>query len=575
MTDAPTRPSRWPQVAPDLPIVLIGACAAGVLIILGRSMTFWQDEWGAITFTGGPFEFFKPVNEHWSTIPLLMYRATFGVIGLGSYLPYLAEVIVLHLVAVAATYLLIRPRTGRLVATLACVPMLLLGSGSENLFWAFQTGFVGSVAFGLWAIVLLERGGRTSLVGASCVLLASVMSSGMGLPFLGAAIVRTLLDPTIRRRVIATVPPAAVYGGWFLFIGSAPVTLSSHPGPTAVATFIARGVGHAVGAFSGLGLFPRADLVGVTLFGAALVATGWTVVARPRPPALAAAGLLAIVAMYATIGFVRAGLPSDFATRSRYVYVAAFFLILAAADWLALLRGWAAEQPAVRSVLPVATIVLLVGVTAANAVALGPIRARFQSNADLTRAYITLAASHRSASWIDPQPGLPGMPPVPVLLATIDRFGSPDQDRIVPSVVRNPGDRAREDALLLLVGHGFRIEPGTPAAVALPIQVLALGGASATWDAGCLSLGDVGPKGTVTVAVPTGSRLRVAAPDSIAARAILGLAFPPTRAIDLPVTAGIPLDVVVPDIGDAPVWRVRLDLAAAKGTIQVCRIDRR
>jgi len=157
--------------------VLLGAGAAVILMVLGRSMTFWQDEWGSITFSGGPIDFFKPVNEHWSTFPLLLYRATFGVIGLGSYLPYLAEVIALHLVAVAAAHLLLRPKTGRLVATLACVPMLLLGSGSENLFWAFQTGFVGSVAFGLWALMLLERSGRASLVGASVLLLASVMSS--------------------------------------------------------------------------------------------------------------------------------------------------------------------------------------------------------------------------------------------------------------------------------------------------------------------------------------------------------------------------------------------------------------
>ena len=64
MTDAPPRLSRWPDIAPDLPILVLGACAAVVLIILGRSMTFWQDEWGAITFTGGPLDFLRPVNEH-------------------------------------------------------------------------------------------------------------------------------------------------------------------------------------------------------------------------------------------------------------------------------------------------------------------------------------------------------------------------------------------------------------------------------------------------------------------------------------------------------------------------------
>jgi len=395
----------------------------------------------------------------------------------------------------------------------------------------------------------------------------------MGLPFLGAAVVRTLLDPAIRLRVIATIPPALAYGAWFLAVGSAPVTRASHPGLTAVAEFVARGVGNAVGAFSGLDPLPRGILLGAVLFAAALVATGWAVVTRRRPPALAAAGLLAIVGMYATIGFVRAGLPSDFATRSRYVYVAAFFLILAAADWLVILREWATERPPVRSALLVAIVAVLVGLTAANLAAIAPIRARFQSNADLTRAYIALAVSHRNATWIDPEAGLlPGIPPMPVLLATIDRYGSPERDRLVPGVVRPPGDRAREDALLRLVGRDFRTEPGTPASATLPIDVLALAGASATWDGGCLSIAGIAGRASVTVAVPTGSRVRAVAPDAVAGRAILGLAFPPTRAIDLTLAAGTALDVVVPDIGDASVWRVRLELPATNGAISVCRI---
>src|SRR5207245_7968260 len=147
---------------------------------------------------------------------------------------------------------------------------------------------------------------------------------------------------------------------------------------------------------------------------------------------------------------------------------------------------------------------------AANLAAIGPIRAQFQSNADLTRAYVALATAHRNDVWIDPEPGLLlGMPALPVLLATIDRFGSPDRDRFVPAVARNPGNEARENALLRLVGRGFRAEPGTANGAALPIELVALAGASATWDAGCTTPADLGAKGAVTVAIPTGSRLLV------------------------------------------------------------------
>ena len=97
---APTTPDRGPRAA----------SAGVVLLYLARSMTFWQDEWGSIAFNGGRLDIIRPVNEHWSTIPLLLYRATFALVGLHSYLPYIAEVIALHLVAVAAAFVLIRRR---------------------------------------------------------------------------------------------------------------------------------------------------------------------------------------------------------------------------------------------------------------------------------------------------------------------------------------------------------------------------------------------------------------------------------------------------------------------------------
>ena len=171
----------------DVTFVVLSVIAGAVLLYLGRSLTYWHDEWRSITFTGSATDYLRPVNEHWSTFPLLLYRATFEFVELRSYLPYLTEVIVLHLLAVAAAYVLMRRRVGPFVATALAIPLLFLGAGSENLFWAFQTGFVGSVMFGLWALVLIERTGRWSTVVASVLLLASLLSSGVGLVFLVAA----------------------------------------------------------------------------------------------------------------------------------------------------------------------------------------------------------------------------------------------------------------------------------------------------------------------------------------------------------------------------------------------------
>ena len=288
MHDAPP-PGRWRRLAPNAPFAVLAAVAAIVLLYLARSMTFWQDEWGSITFSGGLMDLIRPVNEHWTMFPLPLYRATFAVFGLHSYLPYIAQVIVLHLIAVAAAYVLIRRRAGWIIATLACIPLLFLGSGSENLFWAFQTTFVGSVAFGLWGLVLLERPGRPSAIGAAILLIATLTSSGMGLFFLVRRSAGRCSTRQSERGSLAVIPAATTYAVWYLTVGDDPVGgASGFAGVSLVADFVVRGVGHAVGGVSGLSFVPRGDLLAVALFVIAVVATGWAVFRARRPPALAA-----------------------------------------------------------------------------------------------------------------------------------------------------------------------------------------------------------------------------------------------------------------------------------------------
>lgn len=574
MVDA-TPPRLRRRVPPTLPIVLLGAAAAVVLLYLARTMTFWQDEWGAIFYTGSGLDILRPVNEHWSTIPLLLYRATFDLVGLHSYLPYIAQVIALHLVAVAATFVLTRHRTGWLIATLVCLPLLLLGSGAENLFWAFQTGFVGSVAFGLWALVLLDRTGRVATVGASILLVAALMSSGMGLFFLVAAFGRTIFDPTARPRVIALLLPGAAYAVWYLTVGKDPVgSTGGFAGALDLAKFAARGIGHAVGATTGLGVLPRGELLGLVLFALVAIATAWAIVKRRPPPALAGGALMAVVAMYTLIGVVRAELASDFATRSRYVYVAAFLFALIVADWLPILREGVSGGMRRRAAAVGVLSVVLVAAIVANIAALGTVRARFASQAELTRAYLALAVAHPGASWIDPASVLPGMPPLPDVLSVLERDGSPVRDDLLPGLVRPPGRPAREAALMRMVGQSFRTGPATAGADLAAPPVTTVADATVELAGRCLTTTVTGPKGRVTVQVPTGSALQITAVRDGTARARLGREEPPSLAIPLALQGGAPLEIKVPDIGDESVWSVGLELPPTVGAVEVCTTAR-
>ena len=308
----------------DVPFIVLALATGALLLYLGRSLTFWHDEWRSITFDGDFVDYFRPVNEHWSTVPLALYRATFELVELRSYLPYLAQVIVLHLVAVSGAYVLMRRRVGPFVATLLALPLLLLGAGAENLFWAFQTGFVGSVAFGVWALVFIERPGRRGAMVASALLIGSLMSSGIGLFFLATAAGRTLFDRSYRSRALAVIPPLVAYLAWHFLAGrDALGTTGELAGPFSVLRFALRGTGYAVEAMAGVVRLPTGGVLGLVVF-ACLGAIAVRRMVRGHPQGLAVGALVGVVSMYVGIGVARADLAVDYARSSRYVYVAAF-----------------------------------------------------------------------------------------------------------------------------------------------------------------------------------------------------------------------------------------------------------
>ena len=52
-----------------------------------------------------------------------------------------------------------RAGVGPWIATAAASVFVLFGPGAEDIIWAFQMGFTGSVAFGLAALILVDHRG--------------------------------------------------------------------------------------------------------------------------------------------------------------------------------------------------------------------------------------------------------------------------------------------------------------------------------------------------------------------------------------------------------------------------------
>lgn len=545
------------------------------LLIIGRHLTFWQDEWSFIgADPSGPAAYLEPHNEHWSTVPLILYRGVLSVVGLHSYLPYMAVLALLHVAAAGGAFVLLARRLPGWAALLAVLPLLVLGSGYEDILWAFQIGFVASVAAGTWGLVALETDQRRwTAIAGTALLIVGLASSGMGVFFVVAAAVRLFVDPAFRRRSIWVVLPGAVFAVWYLAFGRHGAG-GGFASPVAVLRFAARGLTFAVGRVAGFDLAGRIPLLGWVAGAAALllvvVVLARGVMGRLVAP-LALGGVVAATAMYIVIGLTRADLLSDFATRSRYVYVAAFLLIPAAGDLIASLST-GRRLPRAAVIGLVALAFLSVG---ANVLDLRAGRAQFAANAGLTRAYLTVLAEHPGTHWQDPV--LPrGWPDLERLDGLLGRYGSPLQDTILPSNVVPPTAAQLERALVGLASGSFTTSAGSPPATAKPATtaVLESGGAAVTPDGSCLSVVTSGADGWVTVAAPDGGWLAVSGPAD-GGTAALGRALPPrsSTAIPLPSSPTGEWSSAVPGLGDGTPWQVRLDLPKP-ATVRLCALSR-
>ncbi|MGH9177629.1 MAG: hypothetical protein ACRD0N_03620, partial [Acidimicrobiales bacterium] len=314
-----------------LAVVVHGAtlAGAGVLIVwTNRRQWFFGDEWEffANRLEGGGRVLFAPHNEHWSTVPILIYRALYEAAGLRTYVPYVAVLVVAHLAVVHLVWRVMR-RTGTppLIASALAAVLAVLGSGSENLLWAFQIGFVGSVALGLVHILLVDHDGRfgrrdvlgwaVAVVGLACSGIAVTMTAVAGLV--------VLLRRNLNDAVLTVVPPAGVYLLWLAWIG--------HEGLRDQGSTLDRALGVPSYLWTGLS-FAVERGSGIPGAGPALVVLLLVWLVRQdglRSPAAAVPTAMAVGAglLFAVIGMGRSNHGVEQATSSRYVYIAVALLL--------------------------------------------------------------------------------------------------------------------------------------------------------------------------------------------------------------------------------------------------------
>jgi hypothetical protein len=184
----------------------------GAIGYFGRSWSFFYDEWGTIFYrrSGGFSSFFAPHNGHLQALVIAIYRGLFATVGLRSYHPYQAVMIVAHLTLVALVYVYARPRIGRLVAGLVALPLLLLAYAWQVIFWTINLGFV----FPLIALVVVLLRPTPLLIGVGVT--AALASSSLGIAVAAGALVVAIASPDRVRCAAAWGLPVGCYLLWWL-----------------------------------------------------------------------------------------------------------------------------------------------------------------------------------------------------------------------------------------------------------------------------------------------------------------------------------------------------------------------
>ncbi|MEM7139524.1 MAG: hypothetical protein AAF548_00730 [Actinomycetota bacterium] len=221
---------------PAWTMVALMVIAHPLILALDGGQWFFLDEWDFLADRDGgdPGDLLRFHFDHPSIIPILAYRIVWQFAGLTSYLPYQVWSVLTHVLSAGLLWLIVarRVHVRPWVALLAVTPYLLLGTGWQNIVWAFQIGLVGSMVFGFAQLYIASNPyeiSRKDYVGVVFGILA-IGCSGVGVTTTAVAGLAALISRGWKPALLHTVPVGAVFLLWYATYGPEDTT------PTAVWT---------------------------------------------------------------------------------------------------------------------------------------------------------------------------------------------------------------------------------------------------------------------------------------------------------------------------------------------------
>jgi len=325
-----------------------------LLLVLTRHIGFFQDDFLFILDKRGwsPSTFLTAMNGHLSLVPVAVFKLLFLTVGISHSWPYRFVLAMIDSACVVLVYVLLARRAGRAIALVPAALLLMLGAGtgSVDLLWVTQIGFLCSLAAGAAALLCLDSQNPNGDRWAAALLTVSLASSSPSLAVCAGALayLRAAGAPWRRYRVV--LAPLGLYALWYLGYGEQGIVLSNVP---KLPDYLVGIASAGLGALAGLQPPVVAGGVGAALLLGAVVLFGvrfWQ--GRSFPP-LAVAGIAGALTFWTLADLARA--QANTPSTPRYFYPSAVFILIAFGG---LLR-W--RTMTVRRVALIAAALLLIG----------------------------------------------------------------------------------------------------------------------------------------------------------------------------------------------------------------------
>ncbi len=421
-------------------LVLLAAMAgtAALILWLGRDITYSIDElfWFEDTPNLGIGGALQPHVGHLVLTARLAYAFVFETLGTG-YRPFQLLTVVSLVSMVALFFVYASRRVGPVVALAPSLVLLCFGSDPDHLLQGNGFTVLLSIACGLGALLLLERGGPRRDLVACALLCLGVATYSDALAFLVAAAVAVLISGDRKHRIWIFLVPAALYFAWWLWARNSPWSSGEQIALSELLMMPSwgfRSLSAVLGSLSGFD-YPflgsaQPTPVGVTLALASIAALGWRLSrgAVPRTLWPAIAVLLSLWVMQDVVQNA-ARLPWS----PRYLYPVAIAVLMVGAEAL---RGQSWSRWSLVALYVVAAVGLATNLKLLHDSAIG-LREGYSPRLRGELTGIEIAGARASPDYIPNSPAATvtrlddvftefaarGHPPTATYLAAVRRYG--------------------------------------------------------------------------------------------------------------------------------------------------------